>query len=120
SRCDHLQRLDTMFTRSCHAIKRNHSSEGPSSFLFFDCETLPRSSPRNPKCIEHKLGLGVAVHLRLERGEVTRRDEEVFRTADQFWRFAESKLSKHRPIYLFAHNALFDWRLVDGWSVVKG
>lgn len=108
-----------MSIRPPHRIKRNATSEGPSSLLFFDCETLPIPDRMGVGGFEHVLRLGHAIHLRWEGGEPTRRTVCDFRTADEFWRFAYSKMDKKRPLWCFAHNALFDWRLVDGWRRVE-
>lgn len=106
--------------RRCHFIKHNKGTETSSSLLFFDTETWPFGLNSTTPIIGHKLRLGVVSHFRLEDSEITRREVLRFKTAEQFWEFLHSKLSSSRPLICYAHNLIFDFRILGGFSKLIG
>lgn len=104
---------------AAHFLRRNHGTESPANYLFFDCETLPYCEQGRERTICHRLRLGVAAAIRLEKGRVTRRRVLCFRDPAEFWAFVAERLHQRQPLYLIAHNLGFDWRLVGGWRVIE-
>jgi hypothetical protein len=104
--------------RRQHRLKGNRGTEGPSNFLFFDTETMPYVSDRMPNKLRHRLRLGVAIAVRIEGGEPTRRQVLYFRDPSCFWAFLISRLRKREPLWVYAHNLAFDFRLVGGYEVI--
>lgn len=86
--------------------------------MFLSVATTMSSHPCEPRGVLHRLRCGVAVHLRLEGSEPTRREACHFTSADQCWDFIRRKLSTSRPLTIHTSNALITWRLIDGWREV--
>lgn len=102
--------------RTAHYWRATGRTACPDSFVVFDSETLPKRHPAGLCGEYHVLRLGCALAYRLERGRRTRVAECTYRTAQQFWAFVRSRLSKDRPLWVFAHNIAFDLGTVDGWT----
>jgi DNA polymerase family B len=108
-----------MIPRRPHKLKRNKGTEGPSNFLFFDCETLPYASPNRSGQLRHRLRLGVAIACRLDHGRVTHRVIGRFTSQAGFSALLTSRLRAKTPLWVFAHNLAFDFRLVGGFSLIQ-
>lgn len=104
--------------RKCHYWKKAGRTAVPQNMLLFDCETYPDPNRSNEDGEYHVLRLGVAVAYRLEGIKRTRSAEILFRQSAQFWEFVSSRLSKDRPLWLYAHNMPFDLGAVGGWKVL--
>lgn len=92
-----------------HYLRHNRRTAVPHNLAFVDCETWPIPGDRKLFFKSHTLRLGVATGLRLEGGEVTRRDECRFTTIDEFWKWLCGRMKQREPLWLFAHNASFDY-----------
>lgn len=101
-------------------LKNNHSNCSPSTLIFFDTETIPcdistvnkslsMSYPKGTKL--NKLRLGVAIAGRLENNKWTREKLYRFKTPDDFWDILQTHRDRKRPIWIFAHNLGFDFRV---------
>lgn len=101
--------------RKAHFLKSFSSTKVPTSLLFFDCETKGIRDEEDSSCNWQELWFGVAYYCRLEQGKKTRIDSIIFTKPHQFWNFLKSKLSRQRPLWVFAHNLLFDFTVVNGW-----
>lgn len=97
-------------------LSGNKGSEGPSELLFFDTESYQHVSPTDPDTRCLTLRLWCATALRLERGEPTRRTTTCGKTASELWRFIESRQSKSRYLWVFAHNLGFDLTMASFWD----
>lgn len=108
-----------MTTRHCHYLTRPKSAVLPSSYLFVDTETLPRWVPASVPTVVHRFRLGVAIAVRMEGTEVTRRQVYRFSHPVGFWEFLKSRLDRRRPLHVVAHSLPFDFRVLGGWDVLR-
>src|ERR1700741_183737 len=102
--------------RRVHYLKENHSTSSPGELLFFDTETDNTINPDDDKEQVLRLRLGVAMAYRREGGRRTRIAIKRFKTPLQFWEFLETRLNPERPLWVFAHNMLFDLTIVNAWK----
>lgn len=93
-------------------IGRNISEASPTQFVFVDTETTPHAISGTADSEMLTFRLGHAISCRLERGRKRNRKEWPFTSTGEFWRFLEGQMSVHRPVWLFAHNAGFDMRVL--------
>lgn len=103
---------------AAHQIQANKGCESPSNLIFVDTETVRQPSLFGEHEVE-RFRLCCAVHLRLERGKVTRRHELYTAKQSLWWVFAEHWYDPRRPTWIWAHNLGFDattlglWRQID-------
>jgi len=104
-----------MAKRIPHKLKSNKRTYLPKKFIFFDTETY---STKMSKDIEiHKLKLGWACLWQRSspgRSEVEKWYE--FRTPAEFWDFIIANLYSKERIVLIAHNFVYDFTMVKGWT----
>lgn len=105
--------------RPCHSLKGNKGTEAAGNWIFFDCETWPAAVGPSAPVVRHTLRLGVAYGCRLDKGRRISEQTQRFSTAAQFWTWVQSRLSRHRPTWIVAHNLSFDWPIVDGFSILS-
>lgn len=105
--------------RHCHRIRHNDANYGPSSMLFFDTETQRTVVSDRERIYAHRLRLGCAIYVRQEGGRITRRTEHTFTTQEQFWDIVSSHLKCKQPLWVFAHNLMFDFRIVGGFRIIE-
>ena len=96
-------------------IPRNKSCASPGNLLFFDTETLPEPTPNGAEGEAHRLRLGVAIASRYEQGRITRRQVCRFSSQEAFWAFVRQRAHRRIPLWVFAHNLVFDFTVVGGW-----
>lgn len=89
-------------------IAANHASSSPSSFLFFDTETKQIDSIGDETLAFHKFSCAHARYFRFDGGKFTRRCNESFSTQAGLWKWIYERTDKRRPLYVFAHNIIFD------------
>ncbi len=99
-------------------FSQTRGTKAPTSIVFVDTETLPRPVGSSGETVLHELRVGVACYLRLEGGKATRETWFKFQTIDEFWSWIETKTSDHRPLWLVAHNAGFDFTVLGLWDRV--
>lgn len=102
-----------------HAIKPNHSTEGPAQLLFVSVTTWPSAGGGDGGPLALRLRLGVALALRLEDGAVTRERTYVFRSSYGWMSALCSCLSKGRPVWMVASDLLNTWRWLGGFRLVE-
>lgn len=115
-------------SRNWHYLKSNEGESVPRRLVVFDCETLPRGTADNdPRRELHTLRIGCAVKGRYRAGKLSAETWLDFTAAADFWRFTLDGARERETTWLFAHNALFDLRMVGlvdmldggGWQVSK-
>ncbi len=105
--------------RRAHAIKANKNTELPHHVIFFDTET--REAPKKNGEVRLTLRLGAAVYYR--RREVGRNDSFDwldFVAPRTFWDWVESHVYERSRTYLVAHNVVFDFKVLAGFSTLEG
>lgn len=100
-------------------LKPNHGCETPGSLLFLDCEAKQEVIRAKPLKTIQSFRLGVATHLRYDRGEISRRDEIATTDWLEMWDWIESKQLKSRPLWIYAHNAAYDLTLLHFWELCQ-
>lgn len=104
-----------MSKRIAHKLKPNKKTYLPKKFIFFDTETYPVKVNKDLEI--HKLKLG---WLCLWQRSMSGRPEMIkwfyFDTPDQFWDFIELNLYSKERIVLVAHNFVYDFTMVKGWT----
>ena len=104
-----------MSKRIAHKLKANKKTYLPKKFIFFDTETYPIKINKDLEI--HKLKLGWVC---LWQRSMSNRPEMIkwfyFDTVDQFWDFINSNLYAKERIVLIAHNFVYDFTMVKGWT----
>jgi len=99
-------------SRFPHYLKPNKGGETPQNAIWFDTET--RQYPTVEGEVEHRLWFGWACFSRTYApGLWTEPEWFRFETPLEFWTWVLSKCRKKIRLYLFAHNLLFDARVVE-------
>lgn len=98
-----------------HRLKGNKRTYIPTQFIFFDTES--KQIKKSKVMVIHKLKLGWACYWRRE----TRVTPEIlnykpFTNSSEFWDFVESNTRSKTRLVLIAHNIVFDYTLVKGWT----
>lgn len=97
-------------------MKAYKRPEYPTNLLFFDCETKARRNSGEEKSEKHFLWFGMMLAYRRDNGERTRIKRMMYTTPDEFWNALISRLDNSRPLWVFAHNLIFDLTIVDCWT----
>jgi hypothetical protein len=84
-----------------------------------DTETVAEYVPDSHYSQRHYLRLGVAVHVRREGRQWTRRKVLHFQHADTFWEWVEERLNPRCPTWIFAHNVGFDLTTLRVWELIE-
>jgi len=99
-------------SRFPHYLKANKGSETPQNAIWFDTETLQVQT--SPGEVEHRLWFGWGCFSRVWTTDTWTEPEWFrFESPSEFWSWVVSKCRKKTRLYLFAHNLLFDARVVD-------
>ncbi|MEM3662387.1 MAG: DNA polymerase [Sulfolobales archaeon] len=96
-----------------HYIKPNKAVRLPQSILFYDTETYEEKVGN--KTI-HRLRLGVARYVRLNKAHVERSKYYIFRTPTEFWDIVENLTRKKTRLWIISHNQHFDFNIVNGFE----
>ncbi len=104
--------------RFAHRLRGNKSTQAPASHVFLDTETATGKQGVLGEVGRHRLRLGHARFVRFERGQATRCQEVTFSHAVDWWQWLYERLSPHRPVWVWAHNAAFDLTILDYWTEV--
>jgi hypothetical protein len=97
-------------------MAKTKTTELPSHLMFFDTETQDIYKGKNPTVQRHVFWFGYAITVDTKpKGRPTITNHYLSST-DSFWELLSRKLSKDRPLYLFAHNLTFDLTIVDFWN----
>lgn len=105
--------------RKPHYWKPAGRSAAPSEIVCLDTETHAGPSTEVAGGEYHTLRLGVAVSYRLDKGRRTREKWLTFTDPADFWDLVCSRLSKHRPVWIFGHNLPYDLGAVGGWRFLQ-
>jgi len=98
----------------CHVLKPNHKSETLHNAIFLDTET--HQDPDGDNAVTHRLWFGWAAHVvRLKSGAWSDPVWLRFERAGDFWEWVSGYCYPKVKLYIFAHNAGFDLRLVDAF-----
>jgi len=107
-----------MKVRKSHILTATKGDDRPSNVLFFDTETSQTPGKKNTKI--HQLKLGVAIHTRTSRGDRLKTQSElIFFRKSEFWAYAQEKARPKCPLYLVAHNLIFDLVVVDAFMCLQ-
>ncbi len=102
-----------------HKMKGNKSTAVPRHFVFLDCEAEESLIDGNENERVQTLRLGVAIYVRYEKNKIVQREKIRFRTADQFWKIVEKHLGPKTAVWIVAHNAPYDLKLVRFFEYVE-
>src|SRR5271166_4135535 len=97
-------------------MDRNHTTRLPRKLVFFDTETSKIVHSGPGKRWSNVFRLCCATYVRLEEGRIAYRSQQRFASAAQFWSWLEYLQSIHSPVWCYAHNLAFDWRILGGWD----
>jgi len=101
-----LRGSSNMRIRRPHRLKENKRSSFPHRLLFFDTETIEED---HKVYKVHKLRLGVACFVRLERIDKIKTEKwKVIKAKEEFYEFIEQCTNEKEVLYCFAHNIDFD------------
>lgn len=104
-----------LLDRKEHVIVSQTSQTLPRLCVYVDTET--KLSPFRKGEYFHTLIVGCATFVDYQGKYPT--DSIVFTTEDQFWEWVLAKHYKGHKIYIFAHNAAFDFRVMQSFSLLK-
>lgn len=97
-------------------MSENHSTRTPTNVAVVDTETIPIPSDQRGSTCTHVLRLGVARGWRNDKGQASRHDDCTFRDVETFWAWLDGRMSRDRPLWLFAHNLGFDLSVLKVWE----
>ena len=104
--------------RKPHKIKHNKTTALPRYFLFFDTETTEQDVGNGERKQVLRLGWVVRVYRDKRENKLRERWCE-FRTVKEFWDFVEESVIEKGKLWCFAHNLDFDFRVLQGFKVLK-
>jgi len=104
--------------RKEHKIKSNKSTALPSYFLFFDTETWEERVSEGEVRQRLRLGWVCRVYRDKRRDKWSEKWKE-FKSVSEFWDFVEECVPERKAIWCFAHNLDFDFRVLEGFKVLK-
>lgn len=104
--------------RTKHRIKENTKSIAFENMIFFDTETYEDWLSDDAKANRLRLGVGIYVQKRKDTGK-QRKEVFDFRTIDGFWNKVLSYCTKHRPLYIIAHNIKFDIQVLGRFERLR-
>jgi hypothetical protein len=100
-------------------IKHNAKCRRPSRWVFVDTET-EQTKPHGPHGkTHHRLRLGVACFVKWRRGSVPTEDWRTFTEPSGFWQLLDAFTHKSHPVWLYAHNAMFDLTILNLWEQIE-
>jgi len=94
------------FSDLAHLLRKNHSTDYPTTLLFLDTETKADQVDGQSRHT-FRLGWTLYVRIRAERG--TRQETWCYWTdRDKLLDYIESKMSRKKTLWLIGHNIYFD------------
>lgn len=105
--------------RESHYITTLKRTVTPTRLCFVDCESYPVPLDREGRKFDHRFRLAVGHYIRRGSKAAAREDTQVFMEPEDFWEWIEPKLERDRPIWICAHNANFDMKLLGLWEKVS-
>lgn len=104
-------------TRRAHWLRTTATASYPSDLVVFDTETTER--PYDEGTVEHCLEFGWAARTEYtSRGDWTEPRWFRFTDAAEFWDWLESQCRAKRALWVYCHNANFDWQVVRMTTVL--
>jgi DNA polymerase type B, organellar and viral len=103
-----------------YRLQRNHTSFVPRLMVFLDTETSRQESSDAASGWYNVFRLATASVVRFEQGHVVSRNTKRFSATGKVWEWLEALQSKHRPLWVFAHNLSFDFKILGGWDQLDG
>src|SRR5262245_13632064 len=100
-------------------IRHNKAARLPGSLVFVDTESIQEELPGRKRTVAHRLRLWTASYVRWEGGLPTRQSSAYGFESSGFWRWIKARLSRKKPIWLFAHNLPFDLSLLHWFDEVE-
>jgi hypothetical protein len=103
--------------RHAHVLKVNLKVEIPSQCIFFDTETdeIPITSTEKQLVLK----MGTACYVRRTRGYHWSQPEWLrFTKPEEFWDWVSSHCVGKKKLYIFAHNFMFDFTVVQGFPMI--
>ena len=91
----------------------------PRQMVFVDCETYPFETDVATGVEQHMLHLWCAHYIYIAPGKLAKQEWKTGTTSGEFWNWISSRIDAHHQTYVFAHNALFDFRVLDLWQNVS-
>lgn len=104
-----------MAWQPCRAMKGNKANELPENFVFVDTETVPDNPMPDFATADHphKFRLGVAVGYRRKGADFGAESWLQFTDPDVFWAWLTRWPRKRSPVWVFAHNADYDFQALE-------
>src|ERR1700687_5350656 len=102
--------------RKYHLMQVYKKPQYPTNLMFVDTETKPGKGSVKGQLERHWLWFGYTLAFRREGGKRTRVDALQFNTVKEFWDFLITRLDSSRPLWVFAHNLMFDLTILDCWG----
>src|SRR5574338_253925 len=100
-----------------HIMKVQKRTSVPSNLMFFDTETRGEKDKTDHSASRQYLWFGKTLAFRLVNGVRTRIKTGTFTKPEQFWTLVEQRLTPGQPLYVFAHNLVFDLTITDFWRL---
>lgn len=98
---------------TCKPISKLKELNYPLEIITFDTESTIHHEDKSINEY-HSLRLGVAIYNKLDSEcKTVYREVYYFRTSTEFWNYVETKTSRVRTLYIYAHNAKYDTLNVD-------
>src|SRR5271165_2310902 len=97
-------------------LDRNHTTRLPRKLVFVDTETNRVDLAGDGSRWANTFRLCCATFVRLEDGQSKLRYKKRFSSTADWWLWLESLQNPYTPIWVYAHNLAFDWRILGGWD----
>lgn len=104
--------------RPRHQLKENKRASSFSHILLFDTETCQDYPEPNRMRHNLRLGVGIYVDMRNKSRKLTR-DVFTFKTCDEFWDKVISLAHPKKPLYIVAHNIMFDIQVLGRFKRLR-
>lgn len=101
-----------------HVIQDNKGNDYPNHIMFVDTETTERKVGKHQSQLDLKFG--IACYYRPAKGDrASARKYHTFKARRQFFRFMFDHSYSGQTLYVVAHNAAFDWKVLAGFKALK-
>src|ERR1700759_988500 len=102
--------------RKYHVMAEIKTNSYPTNLLFVDTETMSTPHPEDKNTTREVFWFGYTLAYRREGKLRTREDKRWFYSIKEFWDYVETRLDNGRPLWIFAHNLMFDMVILDIWT----